>query len=593
MAASAHHEEHAPPRFNLVRDPWICVRMVNGDLAELSLLDVFDRLEQVESLAGEASVQDVALLRLLLAITHSALGPSTERDHDPEFDRAEAGAIAEWASIWKDRSRLRDAAQSYLGDWASRFELFDAERPFYQVAGLTTGKAETGPLVRFVFDVPNDEDKQYFTMRAGSGLKALSFAEAARWLVTTQAFDTSGIKSGVQGDPRTKGGKGYPIGPARAAQLGVVFARGATLEETILLNLVRGNAWTGEWHSNDAVSESDVAPWEREGDQVIGVGVRPGTLDDLAHVEGVVDALTWQARRLRLQHDGTQVVGVIIANGDRANTDNQFAIEHMTPWRQPLSGVGSKTAPLVLKPRRHDVEQALWRGLPGVLPGLTADTDGRGRALKAPGAIQWIATLQAHGALPSDRRIGVHALGLKLDTNNAIVQDVYDDHLDLSAALVATGYDARRLAQAIEREARATEQAVLALGKYAENLALAAGNRDSDVRKQALERGYFAVDAPFRSWIGEIGIDMDASMLDAHEARWRGRALTLIRGLGNEIADRVSAAAAEGRPGFGGKPIDMGLAERYFEFALRRALAVEAENPDGREKPVRTEERGT
>lgn len=570
------------PGFNLVHDPWVLVRLLNGGILELSLVDTFKRLDEIESLAGEASVQDAAMLRLLLAIAHSALGPSTTQSHDPAFE----SPVLEWKALWQDRTRFSGIVSAYLGDWASRFELFDTARPFYQVAGLTTGKDELGPLVRLVLDVPNDEEKQYFTTRAGAGVASLSFAEAARWLVTVQAFDVSGIKSGVVGDPRTKGGRGYPIGPAFAAQLGLVYVAGSNLAETLLLNLVRGGAETVGWHSAAAVSAADIAPWEREGNDAIGVGVRNGTRDgdELAPVEGIVDALTWQARRVLLQHDGSRVVGVIIANGDRANTDNRFAVEFMTPWRQPLSGVASKTAAPVLKPRRHDVEQAFWRGLSGVLPSLSAATDGRGRAVRPPGVLSWIRQLQEEEVLTRAKRVRVRAIGLKLDSNNAIVQDSYDDGLDLDAVLVGTDAEARQLAAAIQREVHATEQAVLALGRYAENLAIAAGNRDSDVRSRALERGYFAIDAPFRRWIFEIHAGMDPLALDGHEVEWRRRAYTSMLRLGDELADEVSDAGLIGHQGFGGKQMDVGLARQYFERSLRQALPIDTASPTNTEK---------
>lgn len=573
--------DEAPPRFNLVQDPWVSVRLADGDLAQLSLDQIFARLGEIRSLAGESPVQDAAVLRLLLAIAHSALGPSTERNHNPEFDGLDKPAFSEWAALWRDPARLCSACRAYLSEWSDRFELLDEHRPFYQVAGLSTGKEEVGPLVRLVLDVPNDEEKQYFTVRAGAGISSLTFAEAARWLVTVQAFDTSGIKSGVVGDPRTKGGKGYPIGPAWAAQLGLVYAEGDHLAETLLLNLVRGNTASGGWHSDDDVTANDIAPWEREDEQAIGVGVRAGTHEDLAPVEGVVDVLTWQARRALLQHSGGRVIGAIIANGDRANTDNGFAVETMTPWRQPLSGVGAKNAPIVLKPRRHAVEQAFWRGLRGVLPSLTGTHDSRGRAVRVPGVLRWSGALEAEGILPRTKRIGVRALGLKLDSNNAIVQDVYDDRLDLNALLVAESGEARRFTSAIAQEVEVTEQAVSALGRYAENLALAAGNRDTDVRSGALERGYFAVDAPFRSWIAEIRADMDAALLEEHQTAWRQRAIALVRRIGDELSDEFSDAVFVGRATSNGSRMDGGLAGIYFQRALNRALAVDASAVEG------------
>jgi len=171
--------------------------------------------------------------------------------------------------------------------------------------------------------------------------------------------------------------------------------------------------------------------------------------------------------------------------------------------------------------------------------------------------------------------------------------DVYDDHLDLRAALVATDDDARRLAQAVETEAERTDRAVYALGSYARNLALAAGNRDSKVIGRALERGYFAVDAPFRRWVAEIGAEMDLLALDAHRAKWRQQAYALIRRLGDEIADEVGDAAIVGRPALGGRHMDASLADAFFRGALAKALPVAVAVAAGIEQDSDEDKKGT
>ncbi|MDR2391681.1 MAG: type I-E CRISPR-associated protein Cse1/CasA, partial [Planctomycetota bacterium] len=54
--------------FNLLREPWIKVLNANGNLEEISLLDVFRRAHELKRLAGELPTQDVVILRFLVAV---------------------------------------------------------------------------------------------------------------------------------------------------------------------------------------------------------------------------------------------------------------------------------------------------------------------------------------------------------------------------------------------------------------------------------------------------------------------------------------------------------------------------------------------
>ena len=114
------------------------------------------------------------------------------------------------------------------------------------------------------------------------------------------------------GDPRVKGGKGYPIGVGWAGWCGLIFARGNTLRETLLLNL--------DLHLN---VRADSASWERPPHDV--------TTDD-EHPEplGPADIMTWQSRRVALLRDDRgMVVDAVIANGDPIHP--QWGSAHLRP----------------------------------------------------------------------------------------------------------------------------------------------------------------------------------------------------------------------------------------------------------------------
>src|SRR5680860_1077037 len=208
--------------FNLLDDPWIDVLENDLTRSTVSVLELFRRAHEITTISTELTTQRFALTRVLLAFLHRGYGgPAT-------LDR--------WQELWGAPSLPMAALESYSAQVRDRFNLFDPAQPFFQVADLRTASDEVFGLERLIADVPNGHP--FFTTRAGAGLTAISAKEAALWLIHAQGFDPSGIKSGAVGDATVKGGKGYPIGTGWAGQIGGILAEGATLRETLLLNLI-------------------------------------------------------------------------------------------------------------------------------------------------------------------------------------------------------------------------------------------------------------------------------------------------------------------------------------------------------------------
>ncbi|WP_278591427.1 type I-E CRISPR-associated protein Cse1/CasA [Olsenella uli] len=220
--------------FNLIDEPWIRVRDDAGAVREVSLLELFSQAPRFRCLANDLPTQDFAILRVLLAILQRAISPMLD-DLDEDVEPAEV-----WGRLWESPELPMKDIEAYLAKWHDRFDLFDPERPFMQVPDLRTSKDELSPVSKIIADVPDGD--RLFSLRSGYNLDKLSFAEAARWLIHVQAFDTAGIKSGVVGDPNVKDGKSYPRGTGWAGNLGGVFIEGDTFRDTLLLNLiVRGD----------------------------------------------------------------------------------------------------------------------------------------------------------------------------------------------------------------------------------------------------------------------------------------------------------------------------------------------------------------
>jgi CRISPR system Cascade subunit CasA len=114
--------------FNLLDEFWFPVRMTDGSLREVGLLELFEKAGKIRALAETAPPSLIALYRLLLAITHRAL--SQRPDGWRDRDRCE----------WYRHGLPREEVRGYLEQWRERFWLFHPEYPFMQVAALATAE---------------------------------------------------------------------------------------------------------------------------------------------------------------------------------------------------------------------------------------------------------------------------------------------------------------------------------------------------------------------------------------------------------------------------------------------------------------------
>ncbi len=110
--------------FNLLDEPWLAVRMHDGQVRELGLLALFEQAGEISALAETSPPSLIAQYRLLLAITHRAISQAQGRWTDAERLR--------WYQDGLPLSAIRD----YLQRWRERFWLFHPQYPFMQVAAL-------------------------------------------------------------------------------------------------------------------------------------------------------------------------------------------------------------------------------------------------------------------------------------------------------------------------------------------------------------------------------------------------------------------------------------------------------------------------
>ncbi|MYT77514.1 CRISPR-associated protein, Cse1 family [Streptomyces sp. MnatMP-M77] len=530
-----------PLSFDLTRRPWIGVLRCDGVQEEMSLRTVFADAGRVRRLVGDLPTQEFALLRLLLAVAHDALDGPRDIDH--------------WADLWDDEGCFAPV-DAYLAEHRDRMDLLNAQVPFFQVSGLQTGKGEVASLNRIVADVPNGDP--FFSSRM-PGVERLGFAEAARWVVHAHAFDTSGIKSGIEGDARVKGGKVYPLGVGWAGALGGVVAEGSTLRETLLLNLVAAGTGGIRFDSGDRPA------WRRDPD---GPGVLEGR-----QPSGVRDLYTWQTRRLRLHFDESGVHGVVLGYGDPLGAHNMHTREPMTAWRRSPAQEKKRGEPVVYLPRDHDPSRAAWRGLASLIAGRTEASQGAEAAqFLRPGVLEWVSRLATEGVLERSFLIRARVIGAVYGTQQSVIDEIVDDRLSMGVVLLHER-DRAYGTQAIDAVSDA-EGAVTALGDLATDLARAAGAESDGPRGTARDQGFGALDGPYRAWLASLAAAQDPYL--ARE-QWKRDVRRIVEQLGRQFLEAAGEAAWAGRtvPAKQGTQwLNSGLADAWFRARLTKVLGA-------------------
>ena len=536
-------------RFNLLDEPWIRVTRLDGAPDEVSLLTLFREATDIAGIHGEIASQDVAILRLLLAICHRAM------DGPEDLDT--------WREYWEEPEHLGRDVIDYLERYRERFDLRDPDRPFFQVAGIHAASGKTSGLESLIVDVPNGNP--FFTTRIAQGLESIGWAEAARWLVHVHAFDPSGIRTGAAGDPWVKGGKGYPIGPGWTGQIGTVTVTGESLERTLLLNTAVCEDLPD---LVDVDPEQDLAPWEHENDG-------PAGSHDLEPT-GPVSCYTWQTRRVLLHGDDAGVTGLFLGNGDKATPQNRYLVEPMTAWRFSEPQTKKFKTPVYM-PRKLPTDRAFWRGLSTVVaqlsPKVTVKGAGEVTRYRSPGVVSFYQELMRRRIVPAGGLIPLRAVGIEYGAQEAVVTELVDDVLSLPAGLLDP--ENTRLLAVVHDAMEETEHAASALRNLAGNLDRARGGSPdtaSAAREHASAAFYQVIDERFPRWL--------ASLDEADPVRARDQWRRLLRSEAWEQQEALASAAPDtafaGR-GEGKGRMDVGKALFFFRRALNVAVPAPAQ----------------
>jgi CRISPR system Cascade subunit CasA len=494
--------------FNLLDEPWILVLNEEGKTEELSLLTVFERAHKLTGLAGELPTQDVAILRLLLAVLYAVFSRVDANGKDAPLEWAN-DALLRWKSLWELGEFPSDEIGSYLNFYKERFYLFHPERPFYQVAGLDRGTDYKAAKLLGELSESNNKVR-LFQIRSGDAKKVLSCAEAARWLLYLNAFDDTSSKP-----TRTSGQKLPSPGAGWLGKLGLVCAVGENLFETLMLNFCLLDNNGQLWEDGNAV-------WELE-------SVNAAERTEIPMPRCQAELLTLQSRRLLLECIGDDIIGYKLLGGDFFRKENAFS-EQMTIWRRD-----TKSREEIYNPKRHDASKQLWRGFASLMA--------KSNDYRQPGVISWLSVLKIKDMIPA-RQIKIQAAAVKYGDKDFFVDDIWGDSILVSSTILSEFGDdwVTRIIDLLT----ATEECVRRLGYLASDLATATGDKNggSGKRSAAMEEAYFRFDSPFRGWLAAIDPQIDD--MEKVSSHWKEQIRDIVLDLGKDLIREAGSKAFVG-----------------------------------------------
>ncbi|MDY0247403.1 MAG: type I-E CRISPR-associated protein Cse1/CasA [Methanosarcina mazei] len=456
--------------FNLLDEPWIVVLKEDGITEEMSITEVFRQAHKIKSIAGEISAQDTVVMRLLLAIMYATYyrarpegGQGVPEDEDE--------AIEMWADMWGKNQFDTALLEDYLKVHHDRFWLFHPRFPFYQ-ALIERGTRYTSP--KLIGELSESGNKpRLFGSRSGLGKTAISYAEAARWLIYLNSFDDTSSRPSVRKAGLPTSGAGW------MGKLGLIHSEGANLFETLMLNYVMTDR-------NGEPFPDGKATWEVEPNAEERV--------EIPTPESPIEILTLQSRRILLDRSDSEVVGYLLMGGDIVQKENAL-IEQMTVWRKNDDGE--------FIPKRHDPARLMWRDFSAIIS--------KSEGTLKPGVVRWASVLVMKGLFPYDH-VNFKTSGVKYASKDSFAENLIDDGMTFSSELLGRAGELwnSRIADAIER----TDRCVKIFGNYAKGLSVESGNDpEGDNAKSAYESAkglaYYSLDGPFRIWMYSIDPDKD------------------------------------------------------------------------------------
>lgn len=501
--------------FNLIDEPWIRVMENDCEIKEVSLMDAIVNAHRYKALGGEIPTQDIAVMRVILAVLHTVFSRYDENGEQSELNKDEYEAESRWKALWEKGCFPENAVREYLEEWHERFWLFHPQRPFFQVTEQEINKIITTQkdmkVSKLNGEVSESNNKvNFFSSFAGNEKETLSYSQAARWLIFLNSFDDTSFKPQGENLPSAKIGW--------LGQLGIIYILGNNLFETLMLNMAV---------INDGKVEAEQFPiWENE-------SIRVSEREEVAFPANLAELYTIQSRRIYLLRDSSGYVnGYRNVAGDILSWEDNIFEEPMTIWGT------SKKIPQF--PKKHDIFKQMWREFSVIYK----KADG----VQQAGVISWYKNYVL-SLLKSSDILKTAILSAEYDGSSShklvnFGSDSLAMHSEILSELGEGWIDN------IETEIKKCDDAAYAISLFAAELYLASGGKKEDktykqIQQDAKTKLYYNFDMPFRNWLYSIDPGKDDKQDKISE--WHKSARQIAYRCMHEFADNASETALTGK----------------------------------------------
>jgi len=365
--------------FNLQDEPWIWCTL-NGESKELNLKDIFKMSQNIGEITDVSPMVTISIYRFLLAIMYSAF-----REERRWPGKHEIWSIDDWKNIHADPGGAIEQILAYLETVHERMWLFHPEHPFYQKPDLKLkeskdpedGKMPIGKMRMYAANSSQGTLFDHTVESDSSSTKPVYPDEAARLLLAFQNFDIGGrITPEIHNDGKESAATSDSFLRGKA----INFWHRESLFQTLMLNLIPLNeldalSKLGYPAKNSSDRPSfEVDPdcfWKKQGCR------QESEKNDFVYVknvEGIIDYLTWQNRKIKLFKGESNNVtafartkGLVLPKNknildpyiiyeykeekktnDKDNSENQLKKNNLGGWKSKI---------------RLDPEKQVWRSL--------------------------------------------------------------------------------------------------------------------------------------------------------------------------------------------------------------------------------------
>lgn len=497
--------------FNLVTDPWIkVISKEDYDEKEVSLTELFKNTKAYCQLAGDSKSQDLAILRLLLAILVTVYTRFDSNDEqygwiklednwqvikiDEDIDNLDKTLLKTWKKLYKQRS-FSNKVVEYLDKYKSKFDLF-GQTPFYQVSrevydqnvdakkqvAKGKGTVSVKQINRRVSESNNTPS--IFSPKSEGEKNKVNLAELTRWLITYQNFSGVTDKTKVVSKEKFSSSKGWLF------SISPVYIKGNDLFETLMLNLTLTDDGAGQ----EFLNQKPV--WEYDGiNEYIKRRLVVKFPDNLAEL------YTLWSRMLHIEWNNGEPT-IFTAGLPKVDSENVF-LEPMTTWRTVKDG-GERPA----TKSKNNLNVAMWRNFGQYVPVYTGDDK---ESSRIPGVVLWVQDLRNKKGISKEKFVNLVSVAMISD-GNATSQSPYSEVVDNMEAEAGVLFDenpelSKYWPKRIEGAVLDTQKIASYFYWFTKEFSELRGVKDSSWANKAAERFYDRLNSPFYSWLSSITED--------------------------------------------------------------------------------------